>query len=260
MREQREQLWHLSRVAMLGELSGALAHELSQPMTAILANAQVARRRLPEGPVVEVREIIEDIESESKRAADVIRQLRAMFARGERAAVSLDINECVRTVFTLGHSDLVARNITTELQLARVLPAVRADRVQLQQVLLNLLINAAQAIGERVAGGAEKGAIRVSTRCAGEHVIIVVEDDGVGIPSAIRSRIFDPFFTTKEEGHGTGLGLAICRRVVDEHQGDIRIESEVGKGTSIVIVLPVNRSVNADRVRENPSGGASAPK
>src|SRR6185503_11384609 len=127
-------LSHLSRVAVLGELSGALAHELSQPMTAILANAQAARRRLQDADIEEVREILEDIVTETKRAAEVIRRLRALFSRGASQGAPVDVNECVRDVLALSHSDRIARNIAAELRLSEGLPAVWADRIQLQQV------------------------------------------------------------------------------------------------------------------------------
>lgn len=242
MREQREQLWHLSRVAMLGDLSGALAHELSQPMTAILANAQVARGRLPEGSVAEAREIIEDIVSETKRAADVIRQLRALFARGASAATSVDINECVRGVLSLGHSHLISRDIALEVQLASALPAVRADRVQLQQVLLNLVFNACEAMSD----SPEERYIRITTRLTEEgDVSIDVYDRGVGIGNV--EKIFEPYFTTKS--HGLGLGLAICHTIVSAHGGRLWATNNLDRGATMHIVLPVENTPAAPRVQ-----------
>lgn len=235
MQAQREQLSHLSRVAMLGELSGALAHELSQPMTAILANAQAARRTLQDGSVSELREIIEDIVADNKRAAEVIRRLRALFARGASDAAPVDINECVRDVLALGHSDLVARNITAEVQLTDNLPTVWADRVQLQQVLLNLMLNGCDAMGEN---SPDERYLRVGTGLTKQgEVSIEVYDRGVGIGNV--EKIFEPFFTTKP--HGLGLGLAICHTIVSTHGGRLWATNNPDRGATLHIVLPVRR-------------------
>jgi C4-dicarboxylate-specific signal transduction histidine kinase len=233
MQEQREQLSHLSRVALLGELSGALAHELNQPLTAILANAQAARHRLQQLPVDEVEEIIEDIVTDGKRAAEVIRRLRALFARATSDAEPVDINECVRDVLSLGHSDLVARNITSEVRLARNLPDVFADRVQLQQVLLNLILNACDAMRDN--HPCERY-LRLSTQLTRDgDVGIEVYDRGVGIGNV--DRIFEPFFTTKH--HGLGLGLAICQTIVRAHRGRLWATNNPDRGATMHIVLPV---------------------
>ena len=233
MREQREQLSHLSRVAMLGELSGALAHEVSQPLTAILANAQAARRRLLEGSVSEVREILEDIISENKRATEVIRRLRALFARGTRDAAPVDINECVRDVLSLSHSDLIARNITAEVQLARNLPDVWADRIQMQQVLLNLMLNACDSMRDNCPG---ERYLRITTQLAEQgEVSIEVCDRGGGIENL--EKIFEPFFTTKH--HGLGLGLPICQTIVNAHRGRLWATNNPDRGATMHIVLPV---------------------
>jgi two-component system sensor kinase FixL len=233
MHQQREQLLHLSRVAMLGELSGALAHELSQPMTAILANAQAAHRSLQHGADFEVREIIEDIVAENKRAAAVIRRLRALFVRGASDAEPVDINECVRDVLSLSHSDLVARNIAVEVQLAPNLPSVRADRIQLQQVLLNLILNACDAMSDNNPG--ERSLSIVTQLTEQGEVGIEVCDRGSGIDDV--ERVFEPFFTTKQ--HGLGLGLAICHTIVSTHRGRLWATNNPDRGATMHIVLPV---------------------
>lgn len=238
MEEQREQLSHLSRVALLGELSGALAHELNQPLTAILANAQAARYRLQQGAVDEVQEIIEDIITDDKRAAEVIRRLRALFARGKSDAGPVDINECVRDVLSLGHSDLVARNITSEVRLARNLPDVLADRIQLQQVLLNLILNACDAMR---GNHPRERYLRVSTELTQDaDVGIEVYDRGVGIDDV--EKIFEPFFTTKRQG--LGLGLAICQTIVRAHRGRLWATNNPDRGATMHIVLPVGPATN----------------
>lgn len=233
MQEQREQLSHLSRVAMLGELSGALAHELSQPLTAMLANAQAALRRLMQGSPAELPEIIEDIVLENKRAGEVIRRLRALFAQGTSDAAPVDINDCVRDVLSLSHSDLVARNVTSEVRLARNLPDVWADRIQLQQVLLNLILNACDAMREVSPGERH---LRICTQLTEQgEVSIEVGDQGTGIGDV--EKIFEPFFTTKQ--HGLGLGLAICRTIVGAHRGRLWAANNPHGGAIMHIVLPV---------------------
>lgn len=233
LHQQREQLFHLSRVAMLGELSGALAHELSQPLTAILANAQAARNRLLQTPAGDVREIVEDIIVDNKRAAEVIRRLRDLFTRRASETVPLDINECVHDVLSIAHGDLVARNVTAQTQLERNLPDVWADRVQLQQVLLNLLHNACDAMG---ANGPGERNLRVATLLTETgDVAVEVSDRGTGIDDV--EKIFEPFFTTKQ--HGLGLGLAICRTIVVAHQGRLWATNNPQGGATLHVVLPV---------------------
>jgi signal transduction histidine kinase len=233
MQDQRDQLSHLSRVATLGELSGALAHELSQPLTAIMANAQAARRRLLQGSPADVREIIEDIIADNKRAAEVIRRLGALFRRGTSDAAPVDVNECVRDVLSLGHSDLIACNVATEVQLARNLPDVWADRIQLQQVLLNLMLNACDAMRETSSG---ERRLRIITQLTEQgEVGIDVCDRGTGIADV--EKIFEPFFTTKQ--HGLGLGLAICRTIVGVHRGRLWATNNPDGGATMHIALPV---------------------
>lgn len=247
VQEQREQLSHLSRVAMLGELSGALAHELSQPLTAILANAQAARRRLLQGlvdevSVGEVQEIVGDIITENKRAAQVIRRLRALFARGTSDAAPVDINECVLDVLALAHSDLVARNITAEVRLAPNLPDVWADRIQLQQVLLNLILNACDAMRDNSPG---ERYLRISTRLTEDDEIgIEVCDRGTGLGNL--ERIFEPFYTTKD--HGLGLGLAICQTIVGAHRGRLWASNNSDRGATLHIALPLQTSIAEGRI------------
>ena len=148
LQEQRRELTHLSRVAILGELSGALAHELNQPLTAILSNAQAAQRFLAQEPLdlAEVRDILGDIVDEDKRAGEVIRRLRALLKKGETQLQALDLNEVASEALALAHADFVSRGVMVSSELAPGLPAVRGDRVQLQQVLLNLIVNACDAM------------------------------------------------------------------------------------------------------------------
>jgi PAS domain S-box-containing protein len=213
----RDELAHLSRIAMLGQLSGSLAHELNQPLTAILSNAQAALRFLKTDPVDldEVREILVDIVTNDQRAGDIIRRLRALFERGEAKKEPLDCNELVRDVLRLLHSDLVSRNVSVALALDAALPRVDADRVQIQQLLLNLLLNACEAMSETPAG---ERRLRLSTsQSAASEVVISVSDHGKGIPPDQIEKIFEPFVSTKKLG--IGLGLAIARSIVAVHGG-----------------------------------------
>ena len=237
--QQRKQLIHLSRVAMLGELSGSIAHELNQPLAAILSNAQAAQRFLAQdkASLCEVRQILKDIVDEDKRAGELIRRLRILFKKGEIELQPLDANELVLDVLRLMRSDLINRRITASSELAPQLPEVRGDRVQLQQVLLNLLINAADSTPE---GASEVHPLVVrTTRIGSGEVCISVTDQGRGIPPADLQQVFEPFMTTKT--HGMGLGLTVCRTIMHAHRGRIWAENNAGPGATFHFSLPTTR-------------------
>ena len=221
---QRDELAHLSRVTMLGELSGSLAHELNQPLTAILSNAQAAQRHLanPAPDLAEVREILGDIVSEDKRAGEVIRRLRLLLRKGEVSHQALDVSEVVGDVMKITHSDLVNRSVAATVEAEAQLPAVAGDRVQLQQVLLNLVVNACDAMADGASSDERRLTVRVGRDEAG-GVRVSVTDRGHGIPAERVGRLFEPFFTTK--AHGIGLGLAVCRTIVEAHGGKIWAEN-----------------------------------
>jgi signal transduction histidine kinase len=247
-KEQQRQLAHLSRVAMLGELTGTLAHELNQPLTAILSNANAACHllRLDPPDVGEVRETLDDIVSDTRRARDVMTRLRGMLKRTEIQLQPVDLNEVAREVVELAHGDLVARGVTATLQLQDGLPAVAADRVQLQQVLLNLVLNGCDAM----AGLAP--AARTLTVASGRdgdgHVLIHVRDRGTGIGADDLGRIFEPFYTSKREG--LGLGLAICKTIAAEHGGRLWATNNDGdRGATLHLSLPCREAPRA------PAGG-----
>jgi len=234
IREQRQELAHLGRVAMLGELSGAITHELNQPLTTVLSNAQAAQQLLDcEQPdLVEIRAILADIVAENKRAGEIIRRLRTLLKKGEISPQELDVNELVLEVIGLEHSDLIARNVFVTTQLADKLPPVRADRVQIQQVLLNLMMNAGDAMVDNLAG---ERLIRIGTCCENGFVQVLVSDSGPGLPPREPERIFEAFFTTKEQG--LGLGLTICRSIVSAHGGELHAR-DTGQGAVFTIALP----------------------
>jgi len=223
-REQREQLAHLGRAAVLGELSGAFAHELAQPLTAILGNAEAALQLLPtDAPVLqEISDILRDIIRDDVRAAEMIHRLRSMLARGETERQPVALNRVVCDVLALMHSDLLARHVSVSLQLDPRLVLVLADPVQLQQVLLNLIRNACEAMAECPL---TERRLTIVTRPLeeGRTVECSVTDSGRGIPAGDADRIFKPFFTTKKQG--LGLGLAICRSIVEAHGGRLWAEN-----------------------------------
>ena len=235
---QHHDLAHLSRVSTVGELSNSLAHELTHPITAILSNAQAAQRFLAHDDVDldEVRNILNDIVTQDQRAGEVIHGLRGLLKKGEPKAHcdDVDLNEVIRDVVKLMRSDLINRNVTVDTDLAQNLPAVTGDRVQLQQVLLNLMLNGCDAMtdydsSERrllIASQLENGAVRVS-----------VTDRGGGVPEKNVEQVFERFFTTKKEG--MGLGLSVCRTIIDAHRGKIWATNNGGCGATFHFRLPV---------------------
>jgi PAS domain S-box-containing protein len=234
--QQREELAHLSRVSLLGELSGSLAHELNQPLTAVLSNAQAALRFLSRQPpnLAEVRESLAEIVENDKRASEVIRRLRAMLRKEPLDHQPLAANDVVHDVLKLMHSDLLNRRVAVTLELAGDLPVIRGDRVQLQQVVMNLVVNACDAMRET----AGERAIHIRSRLdAGTSVELSVSDLGHGIAEGELERIFTPFVTTKSEG--IGLGLAICRTIVHAHRGKLWASNNSGAGATFHFTLPV---------------------
>jgi PAS domain S-box-containing protein len=227
--EQRLQLAHLSRVGLLGELSGSLAHELNQPLTAILANVRAAQRLLGAGPpdLLEVGSILEDIAHDDRRAGEVIQRLRTFLRKGDVQPRPLDLNEVVSEVLDLVHSDMIHRMVTVDAQLTPALPAVIADRVQMQQVLLNLILNACEAMS---ATRRDNRRLTIFTTACERGVKLSLADQGPGIPPDKLDRVFEPFLTTKE--HGLGLGLSICRSIVTAHGGRLWADNnEMGGAT-----------------------------
>jgi signal transduction histidine kinase len=232
-RELRDQLARLSRVSILGELSGALAHELNQPLAAIQINAEVARSALMRSPpdLETAGEILSEIISDNKRAGQVIRRLRALFERGSINVQRVDLNECIREVLTLDRSHLIQHHVVADLTLAEGLPPVMIDRVQLQQVLLNLIANANDAVAENERGDR---LVKIVTFAGNATVEVEISDTGYGIQNL--EVIFDPFFSTKE--HGIGLGLAISRTIVAAHGGRLWATNNATRGATLHISLP----------------------
>jgi signal transduction histidine kinase len=226
---------HLDRLAAVGELASALAHELNQPLTAILANAQAARRWLASdsSDLDEIRETLDDIIADDRRAGDVIRRIRALLKKEEIPAELIDVNEVVREVVRLIENDALLQSCSIALDLAPALPKLRGDRVQIQQVLLNLLMNGLQAVADLPL---HRRRLVVRTASAEGGLEVTVQDGGEGIAEEDLPRVFEPFFTTK--GEGLGIGLSISRSIVEAHGGRIWVENDPDGGGIFRVRLP----------------------
>jgi C4-dicarboxylate-specific signal transduction histidine kinase len=247
---QRNQIAHLSRVTMLGELSGSIAHELSLPLSAILSNAQAAQRILSTGDVnrAEVQEILDEIVSEDRHAGEVIRRLRLFLRKGDVEQHSLCINELVQDVLNMVRSDLISQKVTVDCDMRQNLPSVRGDPVQLQQALLNLVVNACDAMAQ-----CDVGHRRILIRAANGNdcnaVVVSVSDHGGGIPDEELKQIFKPFFTTKKKG--MGLGLSVCRSIITAHGGKLWATSNSDCGATFYVSLPIAASRHEVVINDN---------
>ena len=236
LRRNREQLAHVNRISTMGELAASLAHELNQPLTAILSNAQAAQRFLASKPadLREVQEILEDIVSDNNRAGEVIRRMRALVKKEELEFAPIHIASVIGEVVQLLHSDEILHNIHVELDCQDGLPNVRGDRVQLQQVILNLLMNAFDAMKETPSQDRE---VMVRAHVNGDGVVeISVRDHGIGFPTDKLAKIFDPFYTTKRDG--LGMGLAISRSIVEAHGGRLWAKNNTDRGSTFYFTIP----------------------
>jgi PAS domain S-box-containing protein len=240
--QHREELAHLSRVTMLGELSGSLAHELNQPLTAILSNAQAAQHFLEHDSVDldELRDILTDIVDQDIRAGEVIHRLRLLLKKGEVDQQPLDVNNTVQEVLKLIDGDLVNHGVTMHTKLAPALPPVKGDRVQLQQVLLNLVMNASDAMSSH--SSTERQMVVCTEFSDGEGVRFSVSDCGSGIAPDELEQVFEPFFTTKP--HGLGLGLSVCRTIISAHGGKLWAANNPERGATFHFTVPVSNEAN----------------
>jgi C4-dicarboxylate-specific signal transduction histidine kinase len=241
---------HASRLALVGELTASIAHELNQPLGAILSNSDAAELLLESaGPQLDdIRQILADIRRDDLRASEVIKHLRALLRKREVELLPLDLNEVVADALRLVDGESRRRGIEVETELSAVLPTVRGDKTQLQQVLLNLVLNGMEAMAE---SSAAKRLLTVQT--AGdpnEEAEVVVTDTGPGISPDRLPRLFDAFFTTKE--YGMGLGLSIARSIIESHGGRIWAEKNTDGGAAFRFTLP-----NAARLERRNSENAT---
>ena len=234
----RAELSHLSRVALMGEMSASIAHELNQPLAGILSNAAAGQRFIDRGNVdqAEIRELLGDIVADGRRASDVVRGIRGMVKKGQVERRSVDLNEVVMDALRMASPDAVLRSCQLETSLDANLPRIDGDPVQLQQVLLNLVINAFDAMRDTPPS---RRKVLIATQRNGDGTVrTTVRDYGVGISEDMRDRLFDPFFSTKTEG--LGMGLAIVRSILESHGGTMVAENADGGGARFEFVLPAN--------------------
>ena len=234
--EARAQAMHATRVGAMGAFAASLAHELTQPLAASLANAETGVRLLaaPEPDLDELRATLADIVADERRAGDLVQKLRRFLRRGEVERGELDPREVLAEVLQLVGREAQARGVRLHLEIADALPKIVGDRVQLQQVVLNLLSN---AIDAAAAGGQAARDVAVLAGRCGDGVSVEVRDSGAGMDRETLARIFQPFFTTKSKG--MGLGLSISRTIVEAHGGTLSAQSAPGKGSTFRIELPL---------------------
>jgi C4-dicarboxylate-specific signal transduction histidine kinase len=229
----------LNRQATAGELSASIAHEINQPLGAILNNAESASVLLnsPSPDLEEVKTILDEIRRDDQRASEVIRRLRRLLGKSTIEAQNIDLNETVREVFEFLSAQAAARNVTLSSRLAQGPLRVSGDRIQLQQVILNLVVN-----GMESTVGATNGRREVTSNTSVDEASakISIADSGPGVPSDKLKAIFEPFFTTK--GEGMGLGLSIARTIVEAHGGRIWAENHTGGGAVFHVSLPLAKT------------------
>ncbi len=233
----RAEAAHASRAATLGELAAGLAHELNQPLAAILTNVQASRRLLTsQPPRIEVlREILDDIAADDVRAAEIIRRMRALLKKGPMDVQPLDLNELTGDVLRLVASDAILRRVRVHPQLEPDLPGITGDRVQLQQVILNLVVNGLEAMSDTLP--ARRHLVIRTAQPEESWVEITVRDHGPGISAEALSRIYEPFFSTKRDG--LGMGLSICRSIAEAHGGRLQASNHPDGGATVAFGLPV---------------------
>ena len=235
-RRTREHLAHMTRVSAMGELAASLAHELNQPLTAIRANAQAARRLLTAGgaPPGELPEILQDIVDDNKRAAEVISRMREMVTKRTPERRHVDVNEVVIAVTKIVASDSIIRQVSIDLDLAPEDLIVEADRVQLEQVVLNLLLNALDAVS--MSNRVPHKVVMVTNMSDRNTAHVIVRDNGPGLKTGSEWQVFEPFYTTK--GSGMGMGLSIARSIIEAHGGTIWAATDVTHGAEFHVTLP----------------------
>jgi len=231
-RKMEEQLILTDRLASIGELASGIAHELNNPLTGVIGLSQlIIERDVPE----DIKEDLTMVNSEAQRAAGVVKNLLTFARKHPLARQFLNVNDAINKVLELRAYEQKVNNVRVVSRMAPDLPQIMADYFQLQQVFLNIIINAEYFMIE--ANG--KGTLTITTERVGDVIRASFADDGPGIPPENLGHLFDPFFTTKEVGKGTGLGLSISHGIVTSHGGNIYAESEPGKGATFIVELPI---------------------
>ena len=237
-RDMQTALAHANRVATMGQLTASIAHEVNQPLAAVLSNAEACLRWLDRGtPDLDgVRRSVEWIIDDGNRASEVIRRIRALANKTDIEKAPLDINDVIREVIALVHRELTSRQVSLRMELAPALPMILGDRVQLQQVIINLVMNGIEAMGSITDRPREL--VILSRQDETQQVLVSVTDCGVGISAENADRLFNPFFTTKSGG--MGMGLSICRSIMEAHDGRLWTAANVPHGATFQFTLPVN--------------------
>ena len=244
VRQQKEaELARASRITMASLLSGSLAHELNQPLGAIVCNVQAAQQYLNQSTpsLNEVRDVLTDIEADGKRAGEIIHRLRALYQKTGQQRSALQLNQVIRESTDLMHSEFVFKGVAVDLELISELPSVLGNRIELQQVIMNLLINAVDAMAGQPPGLRR---LHVTTFCGEPKTVQAsIRDSGPGIPNEQLPRLFEPFFTTKATG--MGMGLAICRAIIEAHEGRLWVKNNADCGTTFHLILPAHSCLSA---------------
>jgi signal transduction histidine kinase len=238
LRRTQTRLSRATQIATVAELAASIAHEISQPLSAVVANGQACTQWLSAEPpnMTNARVAAERIVRDGKDAGEVVRRIRALFKKNALTKVELDVNDVVDEVLRLIHTEVVRKRITVETDLEKKLPFVQGDRVQLQQVIFNLLLNGIEAM-EAVNDRPRKLWICSKLRVQ-DAIVVEVRDHGTGLADA--EKAFEAFYTTKEKG--MGMGLAICRSIVEAHGGRMGITASQGPGTTFFFTLPLGSS------------------
>jgi signal transduction histidine kinase len=250
VRTMSQQLWQAAKLATMGELAASIAHELNNPLATVSLRVESLLAEVPEDD--SKRRALEVIDQEVERMGNLIQNLLQFSRRSQQQISTINVCDEITNTLELIHYHLRNHRITTRQEFVPDLPLIQADRQQLRQLFLNLFTNSSDAMPQGGTltirahghtGAGEQGSV-------GPHIVIEITDTGVGIAPEHLSKVLEPFFTTKEAGKGTGLGLPICRRIVQEHHGSLDMTSEVGKGTTICITLPIENGENAAFLRE----------
>lgn len=248
LKSAQQKLMQSDRLASLGQLAASVAHEINNPVAGVLNLAKLMERLLrddgvPPERLADFRRYLGQIVSETTRVGRIVGDLLAFSRRSSPHHGETDLNQVVSTTLSLVAHKLKLANVDVDLRLDPALPVVYCDRSQMQQVVLNLALNAAEAMQSR-----GKGTLRIETGQQGGDIFIRVTDDGEGIPPDVLPRIFDPFFTTKPEGKGVGLGLAVTYGIIQAHQGDIEVNSRPGEGTTFTVRLPLDKAPETESI------------
>jgi PAS domain S-box-containing protein len=237
LRQLEAELAHINRVTTMGELAASIAHEIKQPISAACTNAKTCLRWLghDQPDIIEARQAVSRIIADITRASDIISRIRVLFEKGEPEREVVDVNEVIREMISLLQSEARRHGISIHTELAPEVPHVRADRVQLQQVFLNLMLNGIDAINETNV----KGNLTIKSRNPDDQVLVSISDTGIGLPPERADKVFEAFFTTKPQG--TGMGLSISRSIIESHGGRLWATGNPDRGATFQFTLPLSR-------------------